>query len=254
MLHAVRNALRPGYARVIGRKAVARLSPHERSSAEAGEWARSVRVLAQDACPAIDAALWKEAVDFREQAKQRADAVSAELGRDVGFGARVDLLYFVTRLVQPEIAVETGVAFGYSSYAVLSAMARNGRGRLYSSDFPFFRERDPERLIGAMVPAELKDRWTLLTRGDDENLPIILDSIGDGRIDFLHYDSDKSYAGRVRAMALLEPRLAADAVVVMDDIEDNTYFRDHVQARAGIDYTVFGPGPHFVGATGLHRT
>ncbi len=250
--NVLRNALKPGYARVIGRKALGRMSPRERSGDAARDWAQSVRVSAAAVCRAIDASLWEEAVEFGGVAKARAEALSLELGQAVGFGARADLLYFVTRWHRPEIVVETGVAFGYSSFTVLSAMQRNGTGRLFSSDFPFFREHDPEQLVGAMVPADMRDGWTLLTAGDDENLPRILADIGtSGAIDLLHYDSDKSYAGRRRAMDLLEPRLAPHGVLLMDDIEDNTFFRDHVATLPAGGYHVIGHGGHYVGALGL---
>jgi predicted O-methyltransferase YrrM len=249
--NSARNALRPGYAQVMVRKLFGRLSPKERSGDEACAWARSVRISAGEVCRAIDEQLWQEALEFQATAKTRADAVSAELGHAIGYGVRTDLLYFVTRWHQPRIVVETGVAYGYSSFTVLSAMQRNGHGHLYSSDFPFFREHDPERLVGAMVPDHLRDEWTLLTQGDDANLPRILAAIGDAPIDLLHYDSDKSYAGRRRALALLEPHLAPDGVLLMDDIEDNTLFRDVVLGPPARAHLVIGHGTHYVGAIGL---
>ncbi len=247
----MRNALRPGYAQVMARKGVGRLSPKERSGDAACSWARTRRRSAAEVCAALDEKLWEEAVAFADVAKQRADDVSAELGRTVGFGSRPDLLYFTTRWREPDIVVETGVAFGYSSFTILSALQRNGHGRLYSSDFPFFREHEPERLVGALVPAELRDGWTLLTQGDAVNLRRILAAIGDAPIELVHYDSDKSYSGRRRALALLEPHLAPDVVLLMDDIEDNTFFRDYVVAPPGREHLVIGHSTHFVGAVGL---
>ncbi|HEY1740091.1 MAG TPA: class I SAM-dependent methyltransferase [Acidimicrobiia bacterium] len=246
----LRNALRPGYAQVIGRKALNRVGRRDRSGAEACAWARAHCTTAAAVCEALDATLWAEALEFRDVVTRRADEVSDELGEKVGYGARSDLLYFTIRWLKPDVVVETGVAYGYSSFTALSALARNGQGRLLSSDFPFFRERDPERLVGSMVPPELRDGWRLLTRGDAHNLPAILAEID--HIDLLHYDSDKSYAGRKHALDLLLPRLSPSGVVIMDDIEDNTFFRDYVtHSTPAPDYAVIGQGAHFMGTLGL---
>jgi hypothetical protein len=119
---------------------------------------------------------------------------------------------------------------------------------LFSSDFPYFRERDPERLVGVLVPDELRPAWTLLLDGDRRNLPRLL-AEADG-VDLFHYDSDKTYSGRSFAMSLVEPRLADDAIVLMDDIQDNVFFRDWTGAR-NRGALVLGTGSYFVGATGM---
>ena len=62
----------------------------------------------------------------------------------------------------------------------------------------------------------------------------------------MHYDSDKSIGGRAFAMEAIAPKLAPGAAVVMDDIDDNTYFRDWA-ARPGRRARVFARGGKFVG-------
>lgn len=246
--HAFRNSLRPGYASVIARKLTRRVSPREHTRSEAIAWARPRAIPPGRWCEAVDAELWAEASAFGERLASRAETVAAETGYAVAGGARAELLYFLTRLTQPDTIVETGVAYGFSSYAFLEAIRVNGRGSLYSSDFPYFREHDPERRVGVLVPDELRSGWTLLLAGDERNLPVIVQQAG--TIDLLHYDSDKSYAGRRRAMQLLTPHLAPDAVVVMDDIQDNLFFHDLV-ANDGDESVVLGHTTAFVGALGV---
>ena len=246
--NAIRNSLRPGYAAVMARKVLRRLSPSERTRREATEWAAAHRVDPRRWCESIDAALASEAWSFAREVHERAERIGNETGVALGGGARVPLLYFVTRLLKPAVVVETGVAAGYSSTAFLTAMARNGHGRLYSSDFPYFRSQDPERSIGVLVPDELRGEWTLRVRGDEHNLPEILAAVD--HIDLFHYDSDKSYAGRRRSLRLVEPKLAPRAAVLMDDINDNLFFRDEVEGRAQ-PFLVFGRGDYCVGAWGL---
>ncbi len=246
--HTVRNALRPGYARVMATKLRRRMSPEERSQAEAVEWAAARRVSPPDWCRAVDAELWAESQEFGRTLRARAKDLAESTGLPVGGGARVELLYFVTRLTAPHTVVETGVAAGFSSTAFLTAMERNGHGHLWSSDFPYFREVDPEAFVGILVPDHLQARWTLRVRGDEHNLPEILDEIT--TIDLLHYDSDKSYAGRRYAIDTLTPRLSDGAVVMMDDIQDNVFFRDYTTERDE-PFVVFGRGRFCVGAIGL---
>ena len=51
-------------------------------------------------------------------------------------------------------------------------------------------------------------------------------------------------------MTAVEGRLAPDAFVVMDDIQDNLFFRDWTDAR-GRAAVVLGTGSYFVGAAGV---
>jgi predicted O-methyltransferase YrrM len=247
-LHTLRNAVRPGYGRVIAGKAMRRFSPIERSRAEAIRWAREIAVTPERWCTAVDADLWAEAKEFGRELHARAEVVRAETGIAIGGGARAELLYFLTRRSAPEIVVETGVAHGYSSAAFLAAIRRNQKGRLYSSDFPYFRDPEPERQIGVLVPADGRADWTLHVAGDERNLPRIVEAID--HIDLLHYDSDKTYRGRGFAVDLLGPLLTRDAVFVMDDIQDNVYFRD-LTRRRDEPFVVLGHTNAFVGAFGV---
>jgi predicted O-methyltransferase YrrM len=144
--------------------------------------------------------------------------------------------------------VETGVAAGYSTQAILKAIQVNGSGRLYSSDFPYFRLDRPEQYIGILVDDDLKANWELYVGGDAKNLKQIAAKID--RVDLIHYDSDKTYRGRRSALKLLEPLLSQNAVIVMDDIQDNSFFYDYVRAMPR-PWRVFDGGGKVVGLIGL---
>jgi predicted O-methyltransferase YrrM len=241
--------LRPGYARVVGAKVLGRVRGDARKAAEAVTWARPRSVPIARYCKTLDAELWAETEAFGLELRARAAELGRAHGVKLGGGARAELLFFMTRLRKPETILETGVLHGYSSAAFLEAMERNGNsGRLLSSDFPYFREKDPEALVGVLVPDEYRDRWTLLLDGDRRNLPALL--ADRPRIDLFHYDSDKSYRGRKWGTETVEPYLGADAWVLMDDIQDNLYFRDWVQS-SGRDATVLGTGSYFVGGANI---
>lgn len=226
-----------------------RVAGSERRRADATEWADARKTGPKRWCEAQDPQLWTETLEFAAGLRARAVEVGTRVGHDIGYGARFELLYFLTRWKDPLVVVETGVAFGYSSTALLTALDRNGRGgRLWSSDFPYFRRDDPEALVGVLVPDDLREHWTLRTAGDDTNLPEIVAECGP--IDFVHYDSDKTYTGRQRGMRTIDAHLAPGAVVLMDDIQDNLFFRDYVRER-DVEPIVFGTRDFFVGAIGL---
>lgn len=224
-LHILSRALQPRYAGEAVRKAIGRLGAG-RAAQDARRmqaWCRAHESDVEAFARARNAPLWEEALAFAVEQRVRAEALAQSLS-GFGGGGFYALLYFLVRLQPPEVVVETGVAAGFSSRAVLRALAANGRGGLWSSDLPYFGGQAPEALIGVMVEPELRERWTLLTHGDRANLPKILQQIA--RIDLLHYDSDKTVSGRAWALEQARPRLAPGAFVLFDDIQDNLHFAE----------------------------
>ncbi len=142
----------------------------------------------------------------------------------LGGGGHTELLYALTCLVKPDTVLETGVAYGWSSAVTLLGLQRNDQGHLYSSDLPYPGIPNASRYVGWVVPERLKARWTLLLGPDRNNLPDLLKKAG--AVDLFHYDSDKSYRGRMWAYRLVWPRLSAGGVFVSDDIQDNRAFLD----------------------------
>ena len=86
--------------------------------------------------------------------KNDANKILSEIQVDLGGGGNYYLLYFLVRKVNPKIVVETGVAAGWSSLSILRAFQKSGFGKLYSSDFPYFRLNKPEKYIGIVTQKE----------------------------------------------------------------------------------------------------
>jgi glycosyltransferase involved in cell wall biosynthesis/predicted O-methyltransferase YrrM len=249
LLQSLRNAARPGFLPVMARKVMVRIRERAwRAHPEAVDWAAAHTESVDEYGRSVDPALWDEAVAVGEELRRHGEQVLTPLGIDLGGGGHYPLLYFLVRRLKPAVVVETGVAAGYSSRAILTALAANGSGHLYSSDFPYFRMEEPEKYIGVLVEPELRDRWTLRTKGDRVNLPEILAEV-DG-VDLFHYDSDKPVDGRRFALDAVGPKLRPGGVVLMDDIQDNEHFRDHVQST-GVPFKVFEFGGKYIGALGL---
>jgi len=195
---------------------------------------------------AMNPVLWEETERVCAGIARDAQAKLDRLGVDLGGPGHYPLLYFLTRHLRPQTVVETGVSAGWSSQAILTALAKNGDGRLFSSDFPYFRLKDPERYVGCVVDDHLKDRWRLLIDGDKNNLPLIARQTES--IDLFHYDSDKTFSGREFAWRCVKERLSPRAVVLFDDIQDNFHFRDLV-ASCGWPYRVFAFSGKYAGMT-----
>jgi len=196
----------------------------------------------------LDPALWEESGRFRSRLAEHAKETLKDIDYDLGGRGSAHYLYFLTRYTKPDCIVETGVAAGYTSYAFLSAIEENGRGRLYSSDFPYFRIPNPERYIGVLVEDSMRENWELYTDGDEVNLPRICERV-DG-IDIFHYDSDKSYSGRRFAMSCIAPKMNQTGIVIMDDLHDNSFFHDHVTTQEPPAWRVVDHKGGYVGIVG----
>ncbi len=164
---------------------------------------------------------------FSQKTREDWEKLKPSLPSGIGGGGFYALLYFITRLRKPLTVFETGVALGFSSRAFLEAISRNGQGRLFSSDFPYLRIKNPVKYIGLMVPENLRKYWELYLKGDRKNLQGMVS--GNPFIDLIHYDSDKSYSGRKWALSFLKKYFRTETILIMDDIQDNSFFMDYVQ-------------------------
>lgn len=187
----------------------------------------AVRTLEQDHPGMLEEAARKEA-----SAKEK-----------MGGGGSADLIYALCQALNVRTAVETGVAYGYSSLAILSAVSKLG-GHLHSVDMPHIWSRDRSQ-VGIVVPPILRSSWTLLQCPDSIGLERALQA--SKPLDFCHYDSDKSYEGRSWGYRVMWKSLRDGGLFMSDDIGDNTAFRDFA-AEIGIEpLVVNAPG---AGASG----
>jgi len=197
----------------------------------------------------INAPLWQACQKEAETIGKDCQAKIDKLGLDLGGGGHYPLLYFWVKHLQPNAVIETGVAAGWSSQAILKALNSNEKqGKLFSSDFPYFRLENPEQYVGYVVDEDLKENWSLFINGDQNNLPLIIDALT-SKVDLFHYDSDKSIKGRDYAWAIVEPHLSDNAVVIFDDIQDNAHFMNFVAERT-MPFKIFEFGGKYIGITG----
>jgi predicted O-methyltransferase YrrM len=174
------------------------------------------------------------------EGNERARRSSARMG---GPGD-VNLIHAAVKLSGAQRIIETGVAYGWSSLAILAALEGRGDARLVSVDMPYPKMNN-EDFVGIVVPERLRGPWQIVREPDRRGLEKAIARHG-GTIDFCHYDSDKSWWGRRYAYPLLWNALAPGGVFISDDIQDNMAFAEFVAER-GVTVAVTAFETKFVG-------
>ena len=131
------------------------------------------------------------------------------------------LCYLSCRLVEPDVAVETGVAYGVSSAFLLQALDENGRGTLHSVDLPPLR-KEYERHWGVAVPDALRARWRLHRGSSRRILPHLLQTTGP--LDLFVHDSLHTRRNMRREFDAAWPYLQPGGILLADDVERNRAF------------------------------
>lgn len=148
----------------------------------------------------------------------------------MGGSGHIQLIYDCVKLLKAEKVLETGVAYGWSSLAILKAFYDIGSGKLYSVDMPYPRKNN-EKEVGIVVPQYLRENWVLIRKPDKPGITEALKKLN-GEIDICHYDSDKSWWGRHYAYPILWKSLKSNGLFISDDIQDNLYFSKFVSNKS----------------------
>jgi predicted O-methyltransferase YrrM len=135
--------------------------------------------------------------------------------------------YLICRLLEPDVVVETGVAYGVSAAFILRALEENGGGVLHSVDLPPLGW-EYERFWGMAVNKALEGRWKLHRGSSARVLPRLLEEVD--TVDLFVHDSLHTYRNMRREFGLVWPRLRAGGVILADDVERNRAFGE-LQSR-----------------------
>jgi predicted O-methyltransferase YrrM len=131
--------------------------------------------------------------------------------------------YLLCRTLKPTIVIETGVGYGMTSSFILQALQVNGRGYLHSIDLPPIWP-GADRLVGVLVPDELRDRWRLHRGPSKRILQSLLPQLAP--VDLFIHDSLHTYRNMLWEFQTVTPYLAPNAVVVADDVNENRAFAE----------------------------
>jgi predicted O-methyltransferase YrrM len=130
-------------------------------------------------------------------------------------------VFCVAKHLQPRAVVETGVAHGVTTRAILMGLA-GGSGRLWSIDLPPLVDERWRKEIGAAVPQAERAAWTYVGGSSRRRLPALLDELGTIGLfvhDSLHTERNMYFELRTAWDALDHP-----GVIVADDVHRNRAF------------------------------
>ena len=132
-------------------------------------------------------------------------------------------IYALCRITKPNIIVETGVAYGLSSMYILHALHKNSIGKLYSFD-SIFRPWESKKMIGSIIPDELKANWEFINERSSDKLKPLLNKIG--KVDIFIHDSLHTYRNMMYEFKTAWPFIKNNGFLISDDISDNNAFAD----------------------------
>lgn len=204
-----------------------RVLPIDEKRDKATQWCKERAVSVDDAFQRLTGMTFPNNLQCRFQSEFReAKERIAQYPADRGGPGDMDLLFHLCEYKQATKVIETGVAYGWSSLAILLSLLKRNNSLLVSTDMPYAK-MDGDDYVGCVVPDHLKDHWELIRLPDRQGLPKALALSGD--IDLCHYDSDKSYEGRRWAYPRLWKALKPGGIFISDDIGDNFAFKDFVE-------------------------
>ena len=192
------------------------------------EWAMKNAIPYVDALKKLE--LKGDAVGLDRNLIERGHKLASKSKINMGGSGHIHLLYDCVRLLKANKVVETGVAYGWSSLAILTALSKSKVGKLYSVDMPYPRKNN-EKFVGIVIPENLKKNWFLIKKPDRPGILVALKKVGE-KIDLCHYDSDKSWWGRHYAYPILWKSLRSGGLFISDDIQDNLYFYEFVKNKS----------------------
>jgi predicted O-methyltransferase YrrM len=154
----------------------------------------------------------------------------------------LNLLYAIIKYSEAKFIIETGVAYGWSSLAILAGIENKQGVKLISVDMAYPKANN-EAFVGIVVPEYLKSPWKIIHQPDRYGIKRAIKELGE-KIDVCHYDSDKSWYGRQYGYELLWSSLRTGGILISDDIEDNMAFADFVKRKKAINAVTMCDGKY----------
>lgn len=217
-------------------------------SKEAKVWCEGLSINTKEALKEITGnnkfePICKKFKEIFEESKKVANESPVKMG---GPG-NVDLLYWISEHLNARKVVETGVAYGWSSLAILLSIVHRENTTLISTDRPYPKLNNDD-YVGCVVPDNYKANWQIIKMADRDALPKALKKLN--TIDMCHYDSDKSYEARIWAYPLLWEAIRPGGCFISDDINNNFAFHDFckkIGKKPLVVETADEPGIKYVG-------
>lgn len=145
----------------------------------------------------------------------------------LGGGSDTELLYNLILIFKPKNIIEFGVANGWSTIAILEACKKNNFGNLTSIDMPYYFDNSKSMIANLLKGGKYKN-WRLII---EPQVNYFYSFSKKKKYDFCHYDSDKSYQGRILAYGKIWKNLNYEGIFISDDISDNMAFFDFCRLK-----------------------
>ena len=198
--------------------------------AQATNWAAQYTVSVQKALEVVGLIQQGDEVPgINRELIEEANLLAQHSKVKMGGAGDIHLIYAATLLSKASTAIETGVAYGWSSLSILAGLNKDPASLLVSVDMPYPKMNN-EDYVGIVIPKPLKKNWYLIRQPDRNGIIQAIQKIN-RPIDICHYDSDKSYYGRSYAYPLLWAVLKKGGVFISDDIQDNLAFKNFVESK-----------------------
>lgn len=129
------------------------------------------------------------------------------------------LLYALSRILVPTTVLETGVANGHSTFFLLHAVLKNGRGSLHSIDIAYD--------VGQLLSDTEKAMWSLhVLRGRPlrRSFARLIDALP--QIDLFFHDSNHSYLWQAWELHCIRSKMNFGSVLISDDVDASCAFQD----------------------------
>lgn len=140
------------------------------------------------------------------------------------YAKKILLQYAAIRAMAPSVVVETGVASGVSTFYILLAIRKNGRGKLHSIELGDTQYLPPGKQPGWIVPDWLKENWDMRIGDSRVLLPRVLDEVG-GTDVFVH-DSLHTYEHMTWEFRCAFPMIRSGGLLIADDAAWNPAFKE----------------------------
>ena len=133
----------------------------------------------------------KELIDLFPNEIKEAQCIADLAPVKMGGGGAASFIYYLVKYSNAQNIIETGVAYGWSSLAILLAIKDSKDAKLISNDMPYVNMGNDD-YVGCVISNKLKYKWELQRLPDVRGIPLALKKFKN-IIDLCHYDSDKSY-------------------------------------------------------------
>jgi predicted O-methyltransferase YrrM len=130
------------------------------------------------------------------------------------FESYAEALYRAVLRVQPLMCLEIGMAFGVSSLAILTALRKNGRGRLISID-PYQTSQWSGSGLDAVRKSGLQAYHEVMEQPDFSALPILLDQ--GTQLEFAYVDGWHTFDYTLLDFFYIDKMLRVGGVVAFND-------------------------------------